>query len=317
MRSLFVMDPLQSIDVRTDSTWMLMRAGQARGWPVHACEPRGLWLGPAGLRAVARPVETSDAPPHLRPGPSVDLPLTAWDVVWMRKDPPFDEDFLFTLLLLDRARPGTLVVNDPASVALGNEKLLALRWPHLTADTVVAADPGVLKAAVRDFGDAVLKPWNGCGGRGVVLTYAADPNLPALLEMLTDHGRRHALVQRRLPGATRGDKRVLLVDGEARGWLLRVPTPGDHRANLHVGGHAAPCDLDSRDRAICEAVGPAMKEAGLVFVGLDIIDGTLTEINVTSPTGIQEADRFLGVHIEDEILDAVARKVGAPPGGTP
>ena len=315
MRSLFVMDPLDRIDVRTDSTWMLMRACRARGWPVHACEPRDLWLGPQGLRAAARPVETADAPPHLEPGPAEDRPLSAWDVAWMRKDPPFDQDFLFTLLLL--ARAGILVVNDPASMALGNEKLLALRWPALAADTVVAAEPGVLRAAVADFGDAVLKPWNGCGGRGVLLTSDRDGNLPALLEILTDHGRRHVLVQRRLSGAALGDKRVLLVEGEPRGWLLRVPGPGDHRANMHVGGRASPCDLDDRDRAICRAVGPAMKEAGLVFVGLDIIDGTLTEINVTSPTGIQEADRFLGARIEFDILDAVARRAGVPTGGTP
>jgi len=317
MRSLFVMDPLDRIDVRTDSTWMLIRAARARGWPVHACEPRDLVLTPEGPRALARPVETADDPPHLRAGPPTPGPLDAWDVVWMRKDPPFDEDYLFALLLLDRARPGTLVVNDPAQVALGNEKLLALRWPELAADTVVAADPATLRRAVTTFGDAVLKPWNGCGGHRVLLTSARDPNLPALLEILTDHGRRHALAQRRLPRAALGDKRVLLVEGEPRGWLLRVPGPGDHRANLHVGGRAIPCDLDDRDHAICRAVGPAMKEAGFLFVGLDIIDGTLTEINVTSPTGIQETDRFLGVHVEDEILDAAACRAGVATGGHP
>ena len=317
MRSLFVMDPLDRIDVRTDSTWMLMRACRARGWPVHACEPRDLKLDGQGPGATARPVEVRDTAPHLEPGPLVRQTLAAWDVVWMRKDPPFDEDFYFALLLLDRARPGTLVVNDPASMVLGNEKLLALRFPGLFTDTVVAADPALLGEAVRAYGDAVLKPWNGCGGRGVLLTSSGDPNLPALLELLTDRGRHHAIVQRRLPGAVRGDKRVLLVEGEPRGWLLRVPGPGDHRANLHVGGRATPCDLDDRDRAICETVGPALKEAGLLFVGLDIIDGTLSEINVTSPTGIQEADRFLGVHIEDEILDAVARRAGIPTGDIP
>ncbi|MBN1337023.1 MAG: glutathione synthase [Deltaproteobacteria bacterium] len=317
MRSLFVMDPLDRIDVRTDTTWMLMRACQARGWSVDACEPTDLRLTGRGLEATARSIALSDAPPHLVPGPASDRALSDWDVAWMRKDPPFDEGYLFALLLLDRARPHTLVVNDPAQVALGNEKLLALRWPHLAVDTVVAADPRWIRAVVEDFEKAVLKPWNGCGGQGVLLTSSQDPNLPALLEILTDQGCRHVLVQRQLSGAGRGDKRVLLVEGDPKGWFLRVPVPGDHRANLHVGGRAVPCDLDERDRAICAAVGPAMKEAGFVFVGLDIIDGMLTEINVTSPTGVQEADRFLDVRVEDDILDAVARRARILPGGTP
>jgi glutathione synthase len=313
MRSLFVMDPIAGIDPRTDSTWMLMLASQRRGWPVWWCTPRDLVAEGDAVFAMARGLRLVATPPSWEQGPPERLPLAACDLVWMRKDPPFDLDYLAASWLLDLAARATTVLNAPRALLHANEKLFALRWPDLCPPTVVASDPARLVAAARGWGEAVLKPLDGCGGRGVVRTHAADPNLPALAELLTSEGRRAALAQRYLPGVLAGDKRILLVDGEPLGWLNRVPGPLDHRANLHVGGRAEPCALTGADRAICAALGPTLRAEGMVFVGLDVIDGHLTEVNVTSPTGIQEANRFLGVTIEERILDAALRR--ARPGG--
>jgi glutathione synthase len=309
MRSLFVMDPIAGIDPRTDSTWALMLASQRRGWPVWWCMPRDLYAEGDAVHATARRLRLEAAPPSYEQDPPEQVALAACDLVWMRKDPPFDLDYLAAIWLLELAAQRTTVLNAPRALACANEKLFALRWPHLCPPTRVASDPARLVAAVQGWGEAVLKPLDGCGGRGVVRTHASDPNLPALADLLTAEGRRAALAQRYLPGVLAGDKRILLVEGEPLGWLNRVPGPLDHRANLHVGGRAEPCALTEADREVCMALGPTLRAEGLLFVGIDVIDGHLTEVNVTSPTGIQEADRFLGVSIEDRILDAALRRV--------
>ncbi len=308
MRSLFVMDPLPGIDQAGDSTWMLMLESRRRGWPVHWCEPRDLYSQGGDVFARAHGFEGLDQPPHYRSEGPTELALADCRLVWMRKDPPIDMDYFLCTYLLDLAARRTTVLNAPRAIQLANEKIFALHFPELCPETMVSADPARVRAEVERMGQAVIKPWDGCGGRGVVITRAGDPNLGVLAELLTDQGRRAAIVQRYLPAIAAGDKRIILVDGEPRGWLNRVPGPRDHRGNMHVGASAQPCELDDRDRSICDVIGPSLKEHGMIFVGIDVIGGLLTEINVTSPTGIQEANRFMGVTLERDIIDAAVRR---------
>jgi len=308
MRSLFVMDPLPDVDQGGDSTWMLMLDSRRRGWPVHWCEPRDLFAHGDQVYARAHSFETSEvAPFYSSQGPDL-LDLADCRLVWMRKDPPIDMDYYLCTYLLDLAARRSTVLNAPRGIQMANEKIFALHFPDLCPETLVGSDPAWIRAEVERMGRAVLKPWDGCGGRGVVVTSADDPNLGVLAELLTDNGARAAIVQRYLPAITAGDKRIILVDGEPLGWINRVPGPKDHRGNMHAGASALPCELDDRDRAICSAIGPTLKEQGMVFVGIDVIGGLLTEINVTSPTGIQEANRFLGTTLERDIIDAAARR---------
>jgi glutathione synthase len=308
MRSLFVMDPLPDVDRAADSTWMLMLESRRRGWPVHWCEPRDLWSMGDRVFARARSFEALDRAPFYRSGVATELPLADCRLVWMRKDPPVDMDYFLCTYLLDLAARSSTVLNAPRALQLANEKIFALHFPELCPETVVCCDPALVRATVERMERAVIKPWDGCGGRGVVLTGVGDPNLGVLADLLTDNGARAAIVQRYLPAIRQGDKRIILVDGEPLGWINRVPGPRDHRGNMHVGAAARPCELDDRDRAICAAIGPALKESGMIFVGIDVIGGLLTEINVTSPTGIQEANRFLGTTLERDIVDAALRR---------
>ena len=308
MRSLFVMDPLPSVDQAGDSTWVLMLESRRRGWSVHWCEPRDLWSVGDRVFARAHSFEVQDQAPFYRSEGPEELALADCRLVWMRKDPPIDMDYFLCTYLLDLAARSSTVLNAPRALQLANEKIFALHFPELCPETVVCSDPARVRAEVERMERAVIKPWDGCGGRGVVITRAGDPNLGVLAELLTDDGQRAALVQRYLPAISAGDKRIILVDGEPLGWLNRVPGPADHRGNMHVGAQALPCELDDRDRAICDAIGPSLKENGMVFVGIDVIGGLLTEINVTSPTGIQEANRFLGTTLERDIVDAAVRR---------
>jgi glutathione synthase len=317
MRSLFVMDPLPGVDQAGDSTWMLMLESRRRGWPVFWCQPRDLFARGDRVFARAQRFERTEEPPFFGCEPPRELALADCPLVWMRKDPPIDMDYYLATYLLDLAARRSTVLNHPRSIQMANEKIFALHFPELCPETAVSSDPGFLRAEVERLGRAVLKPWDGCGGRGVVLTAADDPNLGVLVELLTDGGRHAAIVQRYLPAIREGDKRIILVDGEPLGWINRVPGPRDHRGNMHVGAAALPCDLDDRDREICAAIGPALKEHGMIFVGIDVIGGLLTEINVTSPTGIQEANRFLGTTLERDIIDAATRRAHTLHGDQP
>lgn len=310
MRSLFVMDPLDRINVRGDSTYVTMRECTDRGWPAFFCTPGDLYAVDGVAFARAAPVLTTAEAPHFTTEPVEEHPLGAFDVVWMRKDPPFDMGYIFTTWLLDMAPPATLVVNDPVGLKVFNEKLWAMAFRDLHPKTLLSRDPAQVRAFVHAMGGkVVLKPWHGSGGHGVVVTEAADRNLGSLIEMLTHDGRQYAIVQQYLPGIARGDKRILLFEGEPVAAVLRVPSEADHRGNIHVGARVERCELDARDHAICAAIGPELKERGLVFVGIDVIDGWLTEINVTSPTGLQEANRLYGLKLEADLVDRVARLV--------
>lgn len=311
MRSLFVMDPLDRINVKGDSTYVTMRECTDRGFASWYCTPERLYSRDGRARALATPVRTTAEAPHFHTDAPVDLDLGAFDVVWMRKDPPFDMGYVFSTYLLDMAPPETLVVNAPHGLKLFNEKMwVQATWPHLQPPTLVSNDLGRLKAFVAErTGRVVLKPWDGNGGRGVLVTEAGDRNLPSMVELLTSEGRHYVIAQEYIPAVEQGDKRILLFDGEPVGAMLRVPTSRDFRANMHVGGGVVACGLDDRDQQICAEIGPALRRWGMVFVGIDVIGGYLTEINVTSPTGIQEMNRLYGKRLEADLVDRVAAKV--------
>ncbi len=308
MKTLYVMDSLDRIDVQGDSTYMMILDGQSRGWESYACTPGQLYsLGGDGYtRCASVSVAAKGAP--LNAGGLQDLALGFFDVVWMRKDPPFDIQYVFATYLLDMVPPRTLVLNDPSGLRDANEKMVALRWPDLCPPTLVtqSIQRGMDWAAAAP-GKVVLKPWDGNGGRGVVVSQAGDGNLRSLLELLTDEQRTHVVMQHYIPEISQGDKRVVLIDGEPVGWMTRVPQPGDHRGNMHVGARVEGFDLSPRDEEICREIGPWLKNRGLLFVGIDIIGPYLTEINVTSPTGIQEINALMGLSLEAMLSDAILR----------
>lgn len=307
MRSLFVMDPLDSLDLSGDSTFVLMRASSGRGWETWWCEPSSLWVEGGRARARAQRVVTTAAGFERHEWAEVEV--GGFQLVWMRKDPPFDMTYIFTTYLLDQVPSSTLVLNAPAGLRSRNEKLFAASFADLTPPTLISRDIERIRAFVHAQPErAVLKPWDGNGGRGVLVTRAGDPNLRSMIEVLSDEGRRYILAQRYVPEIVQGDKRIILVDGEPVGAVSRVPGKADHRGNLHVGATAHATTLTAREREICARIGPYLEAEGLVFVGIDVIGDWLTEINVTSPTGIQQINRFDGVQLEERILDAAVAR---------
>jgi glutathione synthase len=306
----FQMDPIGSINIEADSTFRLMFEAQERGHRLFYYGPDGLSWQEGRVLARGRPVERlrREAGNHATLGPEELRDLGAMDVVWLRQDPPFDMHYITTTHLLELIHPRTLVVNDPVSVRNAPEKLLVLRFPELTPPTAIARDLATLRAFRARHGDIILKPLYGNGGAGVFKLGMDDGNLASLFELFTGFSREPLIVQKYLPEVRRGDKRVILVDGEAVGAINRVPAEGETRSNMHVGGRPEPARLSDRDRAICARIGPLLRERGLVFVGIDVIGDWLTEINVTSPTGIQELERFDGVNAARLIWEAVERR---------
>ncbi len=313
MRTLFVMDPLARLNVSGDSTYMLMRETTARGFEAAWCTPDDLWIASGQAHARVQEVRTTAEPPHFHTGRVHDVALGTFDCVWMRKDPPFDMAYIFATYLLEMVPPTTLVLNRPSSIRSFNEKLFALQFPTLGPDTLVSRDADRIVAFVEglESGRAVLKPWDGNGGRGVLVTHAGDRNLRSMIELLTQEGRVAILAQAYVPGIADGDKRIILVDGTPMGAMLRVPSEKDHRGNMHVGATVRATTLTEADSRICDAIGPRLREEGLVFVGIDVIGGCLTEINVTSPTGIQEIARLSGTRLEAAVVDAALTRWAA------
>lgn len=312
VNTLFVMDPLDRINVAGDSTYMLMLEARRRGWPVWYCTPGDLYALGGLAQARCWPVEVRRGTPAFEPGSAEERSLADFDVVWMRKDPPFHMGYIFTTYLLDLVPPSTLVLNHPPSLRNRNEKLFAAAFAQFGPRTLITHEVARAVAfAAEAPGKVVLKPWDGNGGRGVLVTHKEDDNLRSMLETLTEEGRSYILVQHYLPAIKDGDKRIILVDGEPRGWMNRVPQKGDHRGNMHVGAKVAATELTAREAEICGVLGPILKREGLVFVGIDVIGDNLTEINVTSPTGIQEINRLMDLQLEVEITDAVVRRLAA------
>jgi glutathione synthase len=310
MQLLFVMDPLDRLNLAGDSTFTLMADATARGWECAWCTPDDLFVREGQTWAVLQWVRAFADPHRFARGDHAERALGDFDVVWMRKDPPFDMAYIFTTYLLEAVPRRTVVLNDPRSIRSYNEKLVTLRWPHLVPQTLVTREVRRILAFAAAAPDrVVLKPWDGNGGRGVLVSRHGDGNLRAMAELLTADERSFVLVQHYVPEIAQGDKRIILVDGEPLGWMLRVPQPGDHRGNMHAGARVVATELTPRDREICATIGPLLREEGLLFVGIDVIGSILTEINVTSPTGIQEVRRLMGVDLAAKVGDAVAALV--------
>jgi len=309
MKVAFQMDPIQGVDINADSSFRLAEEAQARGHELWFYGPDQLSYREGRIVATARPMELRRVKGgHVTLGEPQDLDLADVDVVWLRQDPPFDMHYITTTHLLDRIHPKTLVVNDPFWVRNCPEKLLVLDFPQLMPPTTVARDLATIRAFKARHGDIILKPLYGNGGAGVFRLDENDRNLSSLYELFTNFSREPLIVQKYLPAVTKGDKRVILVDGEPVGAINRVPAQGETRSNMHVGGRPEKVGLTERDREICATIGPVLKEKGQVFVGIDVIGEHLTEINVTSPTGIQELERFDGINVAAKIWEAIEAK---------
>ncbi|WP_146586385.1 glutathione synthase [Puniceibacterium confluentis] len=306
MKIAFQMDPIGPVNINADSTFRLAEEAQARGHELFYYTPDHLAYeeGRITARGHALTVQRVQGN-HALLGDMETVDLSGFDVVWLRQDPPFDMHYITTTHLLDRLAPGTLVVNDPFWVRNYPEKLMVLDFPQLTPPTTIARDLQTIRDFKARHGDVILKPLYGNGGAGVFRLDANDRNLSSLHELFSGFSREPLIVQKYLPAVSKGDKRVILVDGEAVGAINRVPAAGEVRSNMHVGGRPEKVALTERDREICATIGPLLKEKGQIFVGIDVIGDYLTEINVTSPTGIQELERFDGVNIAEKIWIAI------------
>jgi glutathione synthase len=306
------MDPIESIDIDADSTFALALEAQARGHALFHYLPNHLVLREGRVRAKVSALSVKrERHAHYQLGTPEVLDLASLDVILMRQDPPFDMSYITATHLLEHLHPQTLVVNDPVHVRNAPEKLYVTHFQQLMPPTVIASDRDQILEFRAEHGDIIIKPLFGNGGAGVFHITREDENLNALLEMFTQLYREPVIAQRYLPEIRNGDKRIILIDGEPAGAINRVPPKGEARSNLHVGGKAMPSSLSARDREICDAIGPALKEKGLIFVGIDVIGDYLTEINVTSPTGIQQIDRFDNVNLSARIWDSIEARYAA------
>jgi len=309
-RFLFIMDPIEAILPDKDTTFALMLAAQRRGHQIHYCEAMDLYTEQGLPGARTHRISVHRAASHFAIESTIAQPLTSFDAILMRKDPPVDTDYIYATQLLSLLKPPLpLLVNAPQALRDYNEKLAALHFPTLTPRTLISRQIPQLQAFLGSLGgQMIIKPLNGCGGTGVLLVRADDRNANTLLEISTNNGNTLIVAQEYLPEIRQGDKRILLVDGAAIGAILRVPRANDHRGNLHVGGTCEPTTLTQRDKEIVSAIGPHLNRNGLFFVGVDVIGEFMTEINVTSPTGIQELSAFDGHdHASDMISLLEAR----------
>ncbi len=306
------MDPFESVDIDADSTFALAMEANRRGHGLYHYLPQDMSLRDARVYARMRafvPQRDPAAPARFSAPEIIDL--ATLDVVLMRQDPPFDMSYITATHLLEHVHPQTLVVNDPVHVRNAPEKLFVTHFADLMPPTLISSDRDEIWAFRKEHMDIIIKPLFGNGGIGVFHIAAENENLNALLEMFTGLYREPIIAQAYLPKVREGDKRIILIDGKAAGALNRVPAPGEARANLHVGAKELKAELTARDREICEAIGPTLSERGFIFVGIDVIGDRMTEINVTSPTGIQEIDRFDGVSLESDIWDAIEARRAA------
>jgi len=303
------MDPIERIDIGGDSTFALALEAQARGHSLLYYGPRDLSFRDGKVTARARPLQVRNTRgDHFTLGESSVVDLATTDVVLMRQDPPFDMSYITATHLLERIHPKTLVVNDPAHVRNAPEKLFVTEFKGLMPPTLITSDRLEINAFRNEHKDIILKPLYGNGGAGVFRVKEGDENLASMLEMFTTFYREPVIVQRYVPEVRKGDKRIILVDGEVAGAINRVPAEGEARSNMHVGGRAEATTLTAREKEICAALAPELKRRGLIFTGIDVIGDYLTEINVTSPTGIWEVKRFGGADIAALLWDAIEKR---------
>ncbi len=311
LKVAFQMDPIGSVNIDADSSFRLAEEAQARGHQLFFYTPDRLAFQEGRVTARGWPIEVRrEKGNHVTYGEETEIDLADWDVVWLRQDPPFDMGYITTTHLLEMVHPKTLVVNDPFWVRNYPEKLLVLTFQDLTPPTMIARDLATIREFKAHHGDIILKPLYGNGGAGVFRLDPNDRNLASLHELFVSLSREPLIVQKFLPAVSKGDKRVILVDGEPVGAINRVPAAGETRSNMHVGGRPEKIALTDRDREICAKIGPLLREKGQIFVGIDVIGDWLTEINVTSPTGIQELERFDGINVAGKIWEAIEAKRG-------
>lgn len=309
-----VMDPISQIDFKKDSSLAMLLAAQARGWSLFYMEQKDLYQKQGQARARTSQLSVfSDPQRWFELADEQDMALSELDVILMRKDPPFDNEFVYSTYLLEQAeQDGVLVVNRPQSLRDCNEKYFATQFSQFTPPTLVSRRADILREFAKEQRDIILKPLDGMGGSLIFRHREGDPNLSVILEALTNHGQQQIMAQGYLPGIKDGDKRILMIDGEAVPYCLaRIPAAGETRGNLAAGGRGEARPLTERDREIAAAIGPTLREKGLIFVGLDVIGEHLTEINVTSPTCIRQIDSAYGTKIGEQLMDCIATKLVA------
>lgn len=300
------MDPIESIDIDADSTFVLALEAQARRHALFHYLPESLVFCGNRLSARAQALEVRrEQGNHFTLGETQLLDLTTMDVILMRQDPPFDMSYITATHLLEHIHPQTLVVNDPVAVRNAPEKLFVTHFPEIMPPTLISSSRDDIHAFRREYKDIIVKPLFGNGGAGVFHITPGDENLNSLLELFNEFYREPIIVQQFIPAVREGDKRIILIDGSPAGAVLRVPPPGEARANMHVGATPMKTGLTAREHDICDLIGPILSDKGLLFVGIDVIGGYITEINVTSPTGIQEINRFDSVSLEAQVWDSI------------
>ena len=309
-----IMDPIARITVKKDSTLAMLLAAQKRGWDIQYMELNDIYVVDGKAMCNRQSLEVRDDPDNwFSMGEKSSGALGELDVILMRKDPPFDMEYIYSTYILELAeQQGAMVVNNPSSLRDANEKMFITRFPQCIVPTLVSRDQNLLREFIQQQGDSVLKPLDGMGGSSIFQTRPGDANLSVIIETLTAYGESFIMAQRYIPEIDRGDKRILLIDGEPVDYALaRVPLAGELRGNLAAGGRGEGVELSDRDRWICEQVAPVLKEKGLIFVGLDVIGDYLTEINVTSPTCIRELDKIYDIDIATTLMDCIESKLGA------
>ena len=305
------MDPIEHIKTYKDSSFAMLLAAQQRGWPLFYMLPRDIYADADAARADCQRLTVEDNPEHwFELGARETIDLASLDVILMRKDPPFDMEYINTTYLLDLAeRAGCLVVNRPNSLRDANEKMFISRFPQCCTPMLVSRNPGRLRSFIEQHQDVILKPLDGMGGMSIFRVSPGDPNLSVILETISQHGTKTIMAQCFIPEISAGDKRILLVDGEAVPYALaRIPAQGETRGNLAAGGRAVGRELSERDHWICRQISPVLKQMGILFAGIDVIGDYLTEINITSPTCIRELDRLYDLDIASQLMDAIAAK---------
>ncbi len=307
-----VMDSISAINPKKDSTMAMLLEAQQRGWQLHYMEQHDLFLDHATALATLRPLRVNSTLDNwFELGEATTQPLSNLDVILMRKDPPFDIDYIYTTYLLEQAEAaGTLVVNKPQSLRDANEKLYTAWFPHCCAPSMVTSQPTRIKAFLAEHDDIIIKPLSAMGGASIFRVTADNPNVNVIIEVMTHNGKTLTMAQRYLPEILKGDKRIILIDGEPIPYALaRIPAEGETRANLATGGTGVGQPLSERDRWLCQQIGPTLKAKGLTFVGLDVIGDYVTEINVTSPTGIRELDQQFKLNISATLMDAIEARL--------
>ncbi len=306
LRMAFVMDPVGAINVEKDTTYVLMLEAQARGHEVFYLELKDLFVKNAKAYGSAARISLKRGADYYRLGGSETVEMEAFDAVWMRKDPPFNQDYIYATYILSLIDPHkTKVINDPRGIRESNEKLYTLYFPEWIPSSVVTKDIAKLNKFLTEAGgEIVVKPLDGHGGEGVFYVREGDRNSNVILETITNFGKQYVLAQKFIKEVSEGDKRIILLNGEPLGAVLRVPKPGgEFRCNFHSGGSPAKSELTGRDLKICKALSRRLRKDGLYFVGIDVIGGYITEINTTSPTGVQEINRLNGVKLETDVID--------------